>query len=72
MGHVMSVNSNLHGAEEGFCEHGDTVSGFVEVGNIITIRLIVRFRNDPVYLENCCIVPCSSHHCCMNYNHQII
>jgi hypothetical protein len=37
MGHVISVNSNLHGAEEGFCEHGDIVSGFVEAGNIITI-----------------------------------
>lgn len=63
MGHVISVNSNLHGAEEGFCEHGDTV----EAGNIIMIWMIIRFGNDPVCAENR-IVPCSSHHCCMNYN----
>jgi hypothetical protein len=37
MGHVISVSSNLHGAEEGFCEHGDTGSGFVEAGNVIMI-----------------------------------
>ena len=72
MGYVISLNSKLHGTEEGFCEHGDTVSGFVEAGDIIMIWMIIKFGNDPVYLENCCIVPCSSRYCCVNYNHQII
>jgi len=45
MGHVISVNSNLYGAEEGFCEHGDTVSGFVKAGNVIMIWMIIKFGN---------------------------
>ena len=66
MGHAFYVSSYPHGAEEGFRERDDIVSGFVEAGNIIMIWMIIKYGNDPVCLENCCVVPCSSHHCCMN------